>query len=121
MLLPGEHVNMPGRIGRGLWPHPPLSLSEVLAHLTRLLHEHRWFPREWQLRREGEPVQEGGRIERQGPDRCVYRAVRAYPVRPNAVADSVACGFPSAEDAARCYLQWDLHLPGDLDGRKVIE
>jgi hypothetical protein len=37
------------------------------------------------------------------------------------VADSVACGFSSAEDAARCYLQWDLHLPGDVDGWKVIE
>jgi hypothetical protein len=121
MLPPGEHVNMPGRIGHGLWPHPPLRLSEVLAHLTRLLHEHRWFPRELRHHREGEPVQEGGRIERQGPDRYVYRGVRACPVRPNVVADSVACGFSSAEDAARCYLQWDLHLPGDVDGWKVIE
>jgi hypothetical protein len=121
MLLRGEHVSMPGRIERGMWPHPPLSFSEVLAQLTRLLHEHRWFPREWQLHREGEPVQEGGTIERQGPDRYVYRAVRADPVRPNVVADSVEGVFSSVEDAARYYLKWDLHLPGDLDGWKVIE
>jgi hypothetical protein len=58
MLLRGEYINMPERIQRGIWPHPPLSFSRV---------------------------------------------------------------FSSAKDAARYFLKWDLHLPGDLDGWKVIE
>ena len=69
MLLRGEHINMPDRVERGLWPHPPLGFSEVLAHLAKLLNQHRWFPCEWQPHREGDPVHEGGTIERQGSDR----------------------------------------------------
>jgi hypothetical protein len=29
--------------------------------------------------------------------------------------------FSNARDAARHFLKWDLLLPGDLDGWKVIE
>ena len=121
MLLRGEHVSMPERIARGVWPHPPLTSSEILAHLTKLLHQRRWFPREWQPHREGEPVNEGGTIERQGPGRYVYRARRAHPLRPCVLADSTERVFSSAEGAARHFLKWDLHLPGDLDGWKVLE
>jgi hypothetical protein len=121
MLLRGEHINMPERIARGLWPHAPLSFSEVLAHLTNLLNQHRWFPREWQPHREGEPVHEGGIVERQGLARYMYRTARSYPTQPHVVAESAERVFSSAEDAARYFLKWDLHLPGDLDGWKVIE
>jgi len=121
ILLRGEHINMPERIARGLWPHPPLSFSEILAHLARLLQQHRWFPREWQSHREGEPVNEGGTIERQGLERYVYRAIRAHPIQPYILADNTERVFSSAEDAARHYLKWDLHLPGDLDGWKVVD
>jgi hypothetical protein len=121
ILLRGEHINMPERIARGLWPHAPLSFSEVLAHLTNLLHQYRWFPREWQPHREGAPVSEGGTIERQGPERYVYRTARAHPIQPCVLAETTERIFSSAESAARHFLKWDLHLPGDLDGWKVVE
>ena len=121
MLLRGEHINMPERIQRGIWPHPPLNFSEVLAHLTKLLSQQRWFPREWRPHRDGEYVHEGGTVERQGHDRYVYRAARAHPAQLQVVAESTERVFSSAEDAARYFLKWDLHLPGDLDGWKVIE
>ncbi|MGA9391990.1 MAG: hypothetical protein WBV69_16285 [Candidatus Sulfotelmatobacter sp.] len=121
MLLRGEHLSLPDRIARGSWPHPPLRFSQVLAHLTKLLDQHKWFPREWKPYRVGEPVQEGGTIEHQGRDRYVYRAARAHPIQPRALAESTERVFSSAEDAARYFLKWDLHLPGDIDGWKVIE
>lgn len=112
---------MAERIARGVWPHPPLNLSEVLAHLTKILNQRRWFPREWQAHREGAPVPEGGTIECQSIDRYVYRAARAHPVQPHVLAESTERVFSSAEEAARFYLKWDLHLPGGLDGWTVIE
>jgi hypothetical protein len=121
LLLRGEHINMPQRIARGQWPHPPLRFSEVLLQLTKLLDQNRWFPREWRAHREGESVDERGTIERQRPDRYVYRAARAHPIQPCILADSVEHVFSGAEDAARYFLKWSLHLPGDLDGWKVIE
>ncbi len=121
MLLQGEHINMPDRVSRGLWPHPPLGFSQVLAQLTKLLNQHKWFPREWKPHSEDEPVHEGGTVERQGPDRYVYRAVRQHPIQPQVLAESTERVFSSAEDAARYYLKWDLHLPGNLDGWKVSE
>jgi hypothetical protein len=60
-------------------------------------------------------------IERQGNDRYVYRAARAHPGDPYVLAESIERVFSSAGHAARYYLKWDLHLPGDLDGWKVIE
>jgi hypothetical protein len=42
-------------------------------------------------------------------------------MQPYKLVDSVEEAFSSAEDAARHSLKWDLHLPGDLDGWKVVE
>lgn len=112
---------MPDRVARGLWPHPPLKLALVLSQLSKLLNQHRWFPREWKPHRDGELVYEGGAIERQRMDRYVYRSVRANPVNPHVLAEATEGVFSSAEDAARYFLKWDLHLPGGLDGWKVIE
>jgi hypothetical protein len=120
ILLRGEHVNMPYRIEHGLWPHPPLRFAEISAHLVKLLEKERWFPREWKPHREGEPIREGGVIERK-EHRYVYRAVRSHPIEARLLAERVERVFPNAEEAARYYLKWDLHLPGDLDGWKVIE
>jgi hypothetical protein len=121
ILLRGGHISMPERIARGAWPHPPLTLAEVLSHLTKLIQQHKWFPREYERHQEGQPVHEGGTIESQGPDRYVYRSARAHPIRPRELAQSVERVFSMADDAARHYLKWDLKLPGDLDGWKVIE
>ena len=121
ILLRGGHINMSKRIARGAWPHSPLTVGEVLPHLTKLIQQHQWFPREYQPHHEGQPVHQGGTIERQGPDRYVYRAARAHPIQPYELAQSVERIFSTADDAARHYLKWDLNLPGDLDGWKIIE
>jgi hypothetical protein len=121
ILLRGGHINMPERIARGAWPHAPLTVAEVLSHLTKLIQQHKWFPREYEPHHEGQPVHEGGMIERQDPGRYVYRAARAHLIQPYELAQSTERIFSTADDAACHYLKWDLNLPGDLDGWKVIE
>jgi hypothetical protein len=49
----------------------------------------------------------------------VYCCQRAYPLNPYEVAEVAERRCISAMAAARLYLKWDLHLPGDLDGWKV--
>jgi hypothetical protein len=120
-LLRGGHLNVPERKARGLWPHPPLSFAEVVRHLTKVLEEERWFPLEWQPAAPGESIGECGVIERQSPTRYVYRVQRHHPLDPTVLAEQTEKVFRSAEAAARFYLKWDLHLPGDLDGWKVVE
>jgi hypothetical protein len=71
--------------------------------------------------RPGQPVREGGTIERQGSHRYVYRSAAARSLSPATLNKSVETIFSSARDAAVHYLKWDLHLPGDLDGWKVVE
>jgi hypothetical protein len=56
--LRGEHLNMPERLALGLWPHPPIPFEAVLQHLTDLLQENKWFPREYHEHRAEEPVDE---------------------------------------------------------------
>jgi hypothetical protein len=120
-LLRGGHISMPDRIERGLWPHPPLRFSEVLAHLTILIEQNQWFPTEWSPHREGQPVNEGSTIERQAADRYVYRSARGHPTHPRQLAEVTEREFSSSTDAAAYLLKRSLHLPGDLDGWKVIE
>jgi hypothetical protein len=112
---------MPDRVARGLWPHPPLKFEEVLAHLTGLLEQHEWFPREYHAHREGEPVDERATIQRVGSSKYIYRASRAHPVQPWVLAQTAEEVFHSARGAARYYLKWSLNLPGDLDGWKIIK
>jgi hypothetical protein len=119
-LLRGEHLDMATRIERGLWPHPPLKLTDVLAHLVAVLQSEKWFPREWKSAEPGKPVWEGGVIERQSSSRYVYRAQRHHPTNPNILAEQTEKVFTSPEDAARFYLKWDLNLPGNLDGWTVV-
>lgn len=120
-LLGGEHLDMPERIKRGLWPHPPLKLSDVIEHLTTILKSEKWFPRQWKPAIPGEPVWEGGVIERQSSSRYVYRSQRHDPINPNVLAEQTEKVFSSPEGAARYYLKWDLNLPGDLDGWTVVD
>jgi hypothetical protein len=120
ILLRGEHLNMPERIKRGLWPHPPLRFSDLVVHLSRVLESEKWFPREWKPAVPGESVWEGGVIEHQSSSRYVYRTQRHQPINPAVLAEQTEEVFSSAEDAARYYLKWDLNLPGDLDGWKVV-
>jgi hypothetical protein len=119
-LLRGGHFNMPERIERGIWPHPPINLSEVTHHLARVLESEKWFPREWKPAAPGEAVWEGGVIERQSTSRYIYRSQRHQPINPNVLAEQTEKIFSSSKAAAQFYLKWDLNLPGDLDGWKVV-
>ena len=119
-LLRGGHISMPDRVNRGLWPHPPMKLSDLLNHLATILRRKRWFPREWHPHLAGQPVYEGGVIERKAPAIYFYRAARAWPSNPFVTAEVTEKIFSDAEQVAAFYLKWDLHLPGNLDGWKVI-
>jgi hypothetical protein len=122
ILLRGGHVNMPDRIARGLWPHPPLTLDAVTDFLTAILESgERWFPLQWEPTRPGESINEGGVIERQAADRYVYRSQVAHPLSPTTLSRSGERVFSDAREVAAHYLQWDLHLPGSLDGWRVVE
>jgi hypothetical protein len=119
-LLGQGHLNMQERTERGLWPHPPLKFDDVLRHLVQVLQTERWFPPAWRPAVPGEPVYEGGAIERRSSFRYVYHWQRSHPLNPCLLAEQGDKVFGSAKAAARHYLKWDLHLPGDLDGWKVI-
>jgi hypothetical protein len=120
-LLRGEHVSMEERLRLGAWPHNALRFEDVVAHLAAALRAETSFPRPWEEAVSGQAVLEGGVIERQGPEQFRYRARRAHPIQPTVIAESVEQSFASAEAAARHYLKWDLGLPGDLDGWKIVE
>ncbi len=119
-LLRGGHLNMPERIKRGLWPHPPLKFSEIVRHLVKVLESEKCFPREWKPAVPGESVFEGGVIECQSLSKYVYRTQRHHPINPNVLAEQTEMIFALSEEALRFYLKWDLNLPGDLDGWKVV-
>lgn len=119
-LLRGGHLNMPERIERGSWPHPPLIFSDVVGHLAQVLKSEKWFPREWKPAVPGESIWEGGVIERKARWIYIYRVQRHHPINPNVLAERTKKVFLSPGGAAKHYLKWDLNLPGDLDGWKVV-
>ena len=119
-LLRFGHISMSERIERGLWPHPPLKFSEVVKHLADVIQHERWFPCEWQAATSGEPIREGDIIERKARFIYIYRAQGHRPDNPYVLAGQSQKVFYSARRAARHYLKWNLGLPGDLDGWKVV-
>jgi hypothetical protein len=119
-LLRGGHVSMDERISRGAWPHPPLRFDDLAKRVATLIETHWVFPRPWTPAEPGKVVHEGGVVTREAPSRFIYRAQRHHPIYPTVLADSVETVFNSADAAARHYLKWDLHLPGYLDGWKVV-
>jgi hypothetical protein len=114
-LLAGGHLNMEERIGRGLWPHPPIPYESVVQHLTELVAHRRWFPVEWRPHKPGEPVREGGIVENRGLE-FIYRNGASHPLSPVLLNGQVELTFIDPRDAAEHYLKWDLRLPGRLDG-----
>lgn len=112
---------MEQRRARGIWPHSPLRFEDLVRHLAAILEHERWFPFEQQARASGEAAYEGVLVERKRHGRYVCHCERADPLVPSQVAERTERAFGSAEGAARFYLRWGLHLPGDLDGWKVVE
>ena len=120
-LLRGGHINMPDRIDRGLWPHPPIKYSDIVRHLVRIIESEKWFPREWTPAVPGETVWEGGVIERKSRWQYIYRTQRHHPLNPRLLAEEYRKIFFTAKGVAKHYLKWDLHLPGKLDGWLIVE
>jgi hypothetical protein len=114
ILLRGGHLSMEDRIARGIWPHPPVKMSALVATIAEVLEREKWFPRRWEPAAPGKPVHEGGTIQRIGPRRFIYRAQRHHAVVPTVLAESVETVFSTAKGAVRHYLRWDLNLPGKL-------
>lgn len=112
---------MPERLALGIWPHPPLEMSQLASLIAECLATEEWFPRRWEPAESGRPVREGGTIQRAGPGRFIYRAQRHAATDPGALAESTEAIFSTAEDAARHYLRWDLNLPGKLDSWTVVD
>jgi hypothetical protein len=120
-LLRGGHLSMEERLARGIWPHPPLKMSALVATIAEVLEQEEWFPHRWEPAALGKPVHEGGTIQRIGRRRFIYRAQRHHPVIPTVLAESVETVFSTAKGAVRHYLRWDLNLPGQLDSWTVID
>ena len=112
---------MPDRIAAGDRPHAPLSYEDVVRHFVRVLETDGCFPHRWAPPIGGEPVNEAGSIERQANRTFIYRSARARPSNPHAVAEVTEKTFTDSFEAADWYLRWELRLPGDLDGWKVID
>jgi len=113
LLLKGGHLNMEERKEKGIWPHPPLKYSDILKNLIKIIECEEWFPCDLSVGREGVVIQ-----NKKGKFICHSLAYSAYgsPM----VSKKSKKIFRSSKEAARFYLEWDLHLPGDLDGWKVI-
>jgi hypothetical protein len=119
-LLAGGHYNVPDRIERGIWPHPPLRFESLVKHLAQIISTQDWFPYRPKPHQFSEPVDEFGVIERVSANHFVYHIRRGYPTDPRSIAETSGTPFTDAEAVARHYLKWSLHLTGDLDSWKVI-
>jgi hypothetical protein len=120
-LLKGEHISVAERIERGINYHPPLKFNELLNVLSEILSSQPFFPNDEHLQKSGHPVYEGAVIEKVSETQFVYHLQRSNASDPYFVAEKSKKHFKSARDVARHYLENELHLPGDLDGFKVIK
>ena len=111
-LLKGGHINVPDRISKGIWPHPPLKYKDVRAHLVSLIENTEWFPCDLTSGKEGVVIQ-----NKNGKYICHVLHYSAFgaPI----VSEKKIKKFKKPEEAADYYLKWDLFLPGDLDSWKV--
>jgi len=118
-LLAGRHINMPERIARGAWPHAPLGFADLVNHLAGIVSHRRWFPQPWrECFSPCDPVADLTVIERRGESRYVVH-IRRSGASMN-LAEEGERVFADPADAAEFYLRTELHLPGDLDGWRVV-
>ena len=111
-LLRGGHLNMEERNEKGLWPHPPLSYTDVCDHLIHVIENEEWFPCDLSQGREGVVIHNKG-----GTYICHSLQYSAFgaPI----ISDKQEQSFDTPREAVDFYLKWDMHLPGDMDGWKV--
>jgi hypothetical protein len=120
-LLKGGRLNMEERKERGIWPHPPLLLQNIVDELFNYLQTHKWFPHEWVERKNGELIDDVAVIEKVNDKKVIYRARAASPYDLTIVTAKTEKTFKSVRVAAEYYLRNVLNLPGDLDSWKVVE
>ena len=120
-LLKGGHINMSDRIEKGVWPHPPLLLSELVRVIGDYLKLNKWFPHEWRDIKDGSLVDDVSAIEKINENLFIYRSRKANPSNLSVIDRIVEKEFNNAEKVAIYYLRRDLMLPGDLDGWRVID
>lgn len=65
-ILSGHHLNMPERVARGIWPHPPLRFGDLVRHLAEIVSSQQWFPAPFVAATPGEFVADVTAIERRG-------------------------------------------------------
>lgn len=112
-LLKGGHINVPDRIKKGIWPHPPLNYEDVLSHLAKVIEVIEWFPCDLSKGKEGIVIQKKG-------NNFICHALHYSAFGPPIVSERNQTKFKTSIEAANFFLKWDLHLPGDLDSWKVI-
>lgn len=105
----------------GIWPHPPLILSDLARELTNYLKENKWFPDKWIERSNGELIDNAVAIEKVSDNEFVYRSRERNPRDITLIASRTEKRFSSAQEAADYYLRTALNLPGRLDKWKVVE
>jgi hypothetical protein len=136
-LLRGEHCSAEQRAELGLLPLETLRYRDVVGHLAGVISRSEWFPRPWEEHVPGESVDENiviqnlsagrrasssgaGRRRWPGAPRFVCHARRHAATDPRALVEEAHKRFWSARRAAGFYLRFQLGLPGDLDGWKVV-
>jgi hypothetical protein len=132
-LLRGEHIDVERREALGLRPEETLRYREVVAHLAGLISRSEWFPRPWEEHVPGRSVDENiviqnlrvrgdaaGRRRWPGSPRYICHARRHAATDPTALVEESHWRFWRARRAAAYYLRFQLGLPGDLDGWKVV-
>ncbi len=120
-LLKGGHLNVEERKEKGIWPHPPLILSDLVDELVKYIKTHKWFPYEWVERKNGELIDDVSVIEKVNDKKFVYRSRAASPYDLTIITAKIEKKFKSPTKAAEYYLRNELRLPGDLDSWKVVE
>ena len=136
-LLRREHISAEQREELGLLPLETLRYRDVVGHLAGVISRSEWFPRPWEEHVPGESVDENvviqnlsatrrassggaGRRRWPGAPRFVCHARRHAATDPRALVEEARRRFWSARRAAGFYLRFQLGLPGDLDGWKVV-
>jgi len=120
-LLQGKHIHMQERKEMGIWPHPPLLFKDLLNELVKYFETNKWFPHEWEERKNGQIIDTVSVIEKIHDGEYIYRSRAANPRDMTMIASRTEKTFRSATEAADYYLRNALHLPGRLDKWKVIE
>lgn len=120
-LLKEGHMDMSNRIGKGLWPHPPLHLKDCVIVIIEALEQDKYFPYCWIDKQDGELIDDIAVIEKINCEKFVFHYREASPSNLRKISIREEKNFKTSQAAAEYYLRKVLRLPGDLDGWKVVE